>query len=274
MEGVMKNVLVLVHDDGGQEARVQAALDLVRTFDGHLTCLDIEATPVVMADYATTAGSMNFVFDEHDRSVGNRSHLENRLRHEDVPWDWVHETGDIEDILCHRIDLSDIIVLNSNVDDQNLTQARATVSATAVKTRKPVLAVPADHKHFRAAGLAMIAWDGSPPALAALRAATPLLQKAKSVVLVEIDHPHDHGISAEDGAAYLSRHGVHAAIRRENTHGMMTSSSKLIEIAETMKADYVVMGAYGHSRLTEAVFGGVTRSMLLRSTVPLILVHG
>ena len=269
----MKNVLVLIHDDEGQEARLQAALDLVRTLDGHLTCLDIERTPVIVADYATTIGAMNFEFDEHDRSIANRSVIEGRLGHEGVSWDWVHETGDIEDILCHRVDLSDIFVLNSNLDDPNLMESRGAVSATVVKTRKPVLVVPKGTARFAKSGLAVIAWDGSAPALAALRAATPMLAKAKSVFILEIDHPRD-GIAAEDAAAYLSRHGIHAAIRRENTHGKMTSSSKLIEIAELMKADYVVMGAYGHSRLTEAVFGGVTRSMLLRSTVPLVLVHG
>ena len=41
----MKNILLLVHDDPGQEARVQAALDLTRALDGHLTCLDVAAMP-------------------------------------------------------------------------------------------------------------------------------------------------------------------------------------------------------------------------------------
>ena len=46
----MKNVFVLVHDDAGQEARLQAALDLVRTFGGHLSCIDVVQVPVLVGD--------------------------------------------------------------------------------------------------------------------------------------------------------------------------------------------------------------------------------
>ena len=38
-------------------------------------------------------------------------------------------------------------------------------------------------------------------------------------------------------------------------------------------ARYLVMGAYGHSRLREMVLGGVTRALLARAQVPLLLVH-
>lgn len=269
----MKNILLLIHDDHGQEARVQAALDLARTLNGHLTCLDIECIPELMSDYATSAGSIAFEFDEHDRSTHNRTQIEARLGKEDVAWDWVHEIGDIENIVCHRIDLSDIVVLNSNFDDPNLLQARDTVSAAVVKAAKPVLAVPADHLRFTAGGSAVVAWDGSAPALAALRAATPILAYARIVYLLEIDHPHEHGVSAEDGAAYLSRHGIHSIVRRENTHGVMDVATKLLEIIEDIKVDYLVMGAYGHSRFVESLFGGVTRSLLLKLPVPLILSH-
>ncbi len=47
----MKNILLLVHDDEGQEARLQAALDLVRTLDGHLVCLDVTPFPVMAGDF-------------------------------------------------------------------------------------------------------------------------------------------------------------------------------------------------------------------------------
>ena len=39
------------------------------------------------------------------------------------------------------------------------------------------------------------------------------------------------------------------------------------------EADLLVMGGYGHSRLREMLLGGVTRSMLERMTVPLLISH-
>ena len=47
----MKNVLLLVHDDDGQELRLQASLDLVRALDGHLTCVDVPPPPIVAEEY-------------------------------------------------------------------------------------------------------------------------------------------------------------------------------------------------------------------------------
>ena len=43
----MKTILVLLHDDGGQEARLQVALDLSRALDGHLICLDVTQLPIM-----------------------------------------------------------------------------------------------------------------------------------------------------------------------------------------------------------------------------------
>jgi nucleotide-binding universal stress UspA family protein len=269
----MKNVLLLIHDDEGQEARVQAALDLTRTLRGHLTCLDVERIPVMANDYFTSAGAMNYGFEEHDRSAENRTELEERLASEDVPWDWVHKIGDVADLVVHTVELSDIVVMNTDMRGTAIPEMRSAVSTSAIKAKKPILAVPKGMLRFSASGLAIVAWDGSAAAAAALRAATPILAYASAVHIVEIDKFRESGVSAEDGAAYLSRHGIHAVVRSEKTHGMTSVSAKLIELAERGKADYIVLGAYGHSRMTEAVFGGVTRSMLIHSPVPLILAH-
>ncbi len=53
----MKNVLVLLHDDAGQEARFQCALDLTRAIDGHLTCVDVAMLPVAVEDYGVFAST-------------------------------------------------------------------------------------------------------------------------------------------------------------------------------------------------------------------------
>ena len=53
----------------------------------------------------------------------------------------------------------------------------------------------------------------------------------------------------------------------------MDVALKLLEIIEDMEVGYQVMGAYGHSRFAKSPVGGVTRSLLLKSQVPLILSH-
>jgi nucleotide-binding universal stress UspA family protein len=75
---------------------------------------------------------------------------------------------------------------------------------------------------------------------------------------------------AEDAAEYLSRHGIHAKIvQRHSTEKM--ASTTILSTAEDIEAAYVVMGAYGHSRVLETLFGGVTVDMLNKSEIPLLL---
>ena len=85
----MKNILLLVHDDQGQEARLQVALDLTRAFGGHLSCLDVTILPALVGDYygGATGGAM-LLAEESDRETRNKAALEARLAHEDVSWDW------------------------------------------------------------------------------------------------------------------------------------------------------------------------------------------
>jgi uncharacterized protein YrzB (UPF0473 family) len=98
MEAAMKNILLLVHDDAGQEARFQAALDIARGLAGHLTCLDVVQMPVMAGDY-DGMGSAMLLADEREREAGNRTALEARLAKEDVTWDWVDAVGDIADCI-------------------------------------------------------------------------------------------------------------------------------------------------------------------------------
>ena len=91
----MKNILLLVHDDPGQEARVQAALDLTRALDGHLTCLDVAAMPVISGDIYSATVEVQLLTDQRNRAAQNRDRLKARLTGEDVPWNWVEASGQI-----------------------------------------------------------------------------------------------------------------------------------------------------------------------------------
>ena len=63
----MKNILVLVHDDDGQEARLQVAFDIVRAVRGHLTCVDVVTVPVFVGEYMGVGGDALLLEDEKAR---------------------------------------------------------------------------------------------------------------------------------------------------------------------------------------------------------------
>ena len=267
----MKNVLVLMHDDAGQEARFQAALDLARALGGHLTCLDVEVVPSFAGDYGVTGGEAFLIADEQQREVRNRAHMEERLKVEDVPYDWVTESGFLSPCVRDTAALTDVIVLNRELDSIDYPDMRELVGEVVIKSARPIVAVPEDSRGFDASGHALIAWDGSKEAEAALRAAVPLLQLAAGVTILQVGE-RPKSLQAEEAAEYLSRHGIKPMVMRESSAVDLPSSLILDKIVQT-KSSYLVMGGFGHSRFREAALGGVTRRMLQECPVPLFLAH-
>jgi len=267
----MKNILLLVHDDAGQEARFQAALDIGRALEGHLVCLDVAIVPAVVGtDYAGDAGFNLLLQDECDREAVNRTRLEERLSHEDVPWEWSEATGTLASCLRDAAELADLIVVNRQLDDFPLPDMRSVAGDLVVKSGKPILAVPDSLKRLDLE-TALVAWDGSPASAAALRAAVPLLRRTSRVTIVEIDDSSVRA-PAEEAAAYLSRHDIHAEIRRIPA-GDKGAAERILDQLTKDGFGYLVMGGFSHSRFTEAMFGGVTRLMLTKCPVPVFMAH-
>src|SRR5688572_13469917 len=144
----MKNILLLIHDDSGQEARLQAALDVTRAINGHLTCLDVTVvTAISSSDFGITGGTA-LVAVEREREGANRSRVEPRLKNEGVSWNWIDTVDGIEPALEAASGLADLIVVNRQLDSYPLPDMRSVTSGLVVKSGKPVLAVPEEVTGF------------------------------------------------------------------------------------------------------------------------------
>ena len=270
METFMKNVLLLVHDDAGEEARFQAALDLTRALSGHLTCFDIVQLPMMVGvDPMMGVAEAAILDDLRQREATNRAGLEARLRAEDVPWNWVDATGNMAPLLKTESDLADIVVLNTALVDASEPNMRMVVSEVVMGSGKPIVAVPEAARGLATHGNALIAWNGSSEVADTMRAVTPLLAVAKTVSIVTFGQVE--GLPAEEAATYLSRHGIEARIDYRDAPADV--SEALLTLCADRRPSYCVMGAYSHARIRESLFGGVTRRMLAESPVPLILGH-
>lgn len=137
---------------------------------------------------------------------------------------------------------------------------------------KPLLLVPTGARATLSPKRVLVAWDAQIEASRAVREALELLIAADEVRLVLVDPVEgETGHGAEpgaDAAAYLARHGVNVGVERLPSEGH-TVAEVLRRFATDFAADMLVMGAYGHSRLRERIFGGVTKSML--DEPPLVL---
>jgi nucleotide-binding universal stress UspA family protein len=267
----MKNILLLVHDDPGQESRLQAALDLSRALDGHLTCLAVTVMPFVSGEFYDASIQTMLVADALDRQAAIRKELEARLAGEGVSWNWIDVTGGLGSALNDAAKMADIVVVSRKLDSEASADLRAVAGQVVVGSGRLVVAVPEQARGFDVAGLAMVAWDGSDEAMDAVRDSVPLLKLARTVTIVEIK---DGTVAtpAEEAAAYLSRHGIHPVVVRRRP-GIDPVGEVLIAEARGEHAAYVVMGGFGHGRLAEALIGGVSRDMLGESPVPTVMAH-
>lgn len=141
---------------------------------------------------------------------------------------------------------------------------------------RPVLMLPNVHPAPFRWGRILIGWNASIEAMRAITAALPFLQQAEEVTIATVDAvptAYGHGEApGSDLARHLARHGVNVTVRNVDGIGR-SESAALLDAATSLNADLVVIGAYGRSRASEFLFGGVTRSLLQECTVPLLLAH-
>jgi nucleotide-binding universal stress UspA family protein len=273
MEIPMKNILLYASEDNGIESRLQAALDVARAFESHIEC--VQVTPfdsIIMGDpFGGVYALPNVVAAVQEAEDAHKARIEQRLAREGVSWDWSSFTGQPSRVLEARSHLADLVVLSLAGEDGAYTGPHSIAADVALHARAPVLAVARGIRSFDCVGPAVIAWNGSPEAANALRVALPMLRNASAIHVVTIAEEKE-GFPPTGASLYLSRHGLASDLHEWPARETGVADA-LKDAAATLGAAYVVMGAYGHSRFSEAVLGGVTREFLRHSPVPLLLAH-
>lgn len=139
---------------------------------------------------------------------------------------------------------------------------------------RPVLVVP-DGMTGSPGRRVVVAWKDTREARHAVQSALPYLKVAKHIALVEIAEEVLETAAHEqlnDVEKYLRRHEVEVS-NKAVIHPKGSAADQLMSVAKNEGADLIVAGAYGHTRLSEWVFGGVTRDLLQRSDICCLLTN-
>lgn len=271
----MKSILLHINDDPGLEARFQASLDLARTFDGHITCLQAITFDILApGDFygAAIAAAMTMIRESAEEL---RAKLEAELANEDVAWEWVFRYGMAEHCLLEQSAINDVVVVGPNDPAGGPGRPSPLVGDLLLRARTPILVIPGNHKRFDCTGPALVAWNGSTESCIALRAALPMLKRASAVHLVTVigDSERERfDLPKVQGAEYLSRHGIKCELAEVEMRDFSVADALFLE-AQARQCAYIVMGAFGHSRLAEMLLGGVTRQALTNPQIPMLLAH-
>lgn len=276
-----KSILTIPTDPETSASALGYAATLAQSHAGHLEalCLGIDRTQVGYY-YASANALIEQETLEHARADAEDSETWARKQLDGSTFPWAADKAmvglpGLASLVSMHARFSDIAVLPKPYGDGRETQQVAIVEATLFEGHTPVIVVPDDSNVACPPKRIVIAWNESPEALNAVRAALPLLKEADKVNIVVIDPPA-HAANRSDPGGQLSqmlaRHGVDVEIS-VLAKSMPRVTDVLLRHVGDINADMVVMGAYGHSRFREAILGGATRHMLERAQVPVFMAH-
>jgi nucleotide-binding universal stress UspA family protein len=270
---------VLGPNQGDRDLKLAA--QVCESAGGHLSILAVGiASPVPIGTYADVMSDAWYVERQREAKKLNErvEVLEGFLAKSGLSGDVCGEYVELAlagEVIGRRARHADLTLLGPSLLADDAISDNA-LDGALFRSGKPALVVPETGTASLAPKSVVIAWDGSMEAARAVHMARSMLQSADAVRIVLVDPvAGEGGVGVEPGAdmaTYLARLGIKVSVERLPSSGKPIADV-LVQHAGDTAADMIVMGAYGHSRLRERIFGGVTRSMLNNVKVPLFVSH-
>ena len=241
--------------------RTEVAVRLARDFGARLIGLGAEALEVATAAYGG-AVMPEWVVAMQEQISDNLERAEAAFRRDavgaDIEWRSVQDFP--SRALMRNARAADLLVVSAFAKGTS-TYRTADPAEVAIGAGRPVLIMPKSDRHLVAQNM-VVAWKDTREARRAVADAMPFLERAEQVLVLAVSQDEKAAIhQVEDVADSMKRHGVRA--RAEVVAGSDWDVTTALErAADAIDADLIVAGAYGHNRLTEWVFGGVTDDLL------------
>lgn len=190
---------------------------------------------------------------------------------------WIVEEGQPDIMIARSARFFDLLLMGQ-FESVFRPEMHRTVDPKELLLRagKPVLIVPKSYQVRDFKETAAVAWDGSRFAARALTDAMQILETKKSIDILLTEHGQSNDAVSRmpglDIMVHLQRHGVTAREVKLETSAKSLSEA-LLEYCRTNDPDVLVMGAYGRGTFQAALFGSLTREILERQNVPVLLAH-
>ena len=171
------------------------------------------------------------------------------------------------EVIAREARAADLVIIASHSVPEDVYHA-FDAGTVLISAGRPVLVVP-DVVSINVGQRVVVAWKDTREARHAVQSALPYLKIASHIAIVEIAEDVSDTAAHEqldDVAKYLLRHGIKVGVKSV-VHSKGSISDQLKSVAKSERADLIVAGAYGHTRLGEWVFGGITRGLLHDSEV-------
>ena len=284
----IRKLLLPLTGTAAGEAALSTALTVARMWNAHVTALHVR---VDSRDVAPLAGEglSGAMIEEMmtaterestDRAHAVRSMFDRFVAQHGVPVaeprhapggataSFAAVTGREEDLVAQQARLADLTIVPHPDAGEDVSSSDA-LHAVLFDSGRPVLIAP----HVAPAKIGTricMAWNGTAESAAAVLGVLPWMQRAEAVRVISADEYQRRGPGAADLAAYLALHGVNVDLATFRPIDREVGAG-LLKAAMDFGADLLAMGAYSHSRLRQLILGGVTRHVLEKSRLPVMM---
>jgi nucleotide-binding universal stress UspA family protein len=275
-----KTIVAYLPAAAAAERLLDVALPLVNRFQAHLTGLHVIPHIPIYVDAGMGVGADFYnAQDKMLNEEAERTEATYRARTSaaGIEGNWVRLPSEDEPAMRSAITFcrsADIVVASQY--DETLPGAAAYFPEDLVLgAGRPILLVPTEGRFSEIGRRVLVAWSGTRESARAAFDALPLLTPTAELTVLQIgrtERADPQVMSADDIAKALRRHGFAVEVS-VGERGDVPVSQHILSCAAEVGADMIVMGCYGHSRLRETIFGGVTSAILDRMNLPVLMSH-
>ncbi|MEM1197845.1 MAG: universal stress protein [Pseudomonadota bacterium] len=277
----IRTILATLNTVDRAEQLIRIGCELAAKHDAHLIGLYVIPGPRYYATPAATHAAVDINAEQRNYYESNADKVhemfEEHVRKEGVRGEWrllQSQNPSVSGLTTAHGMQADLIIAGQTPTEGFDSFEPEFVENVLMDAGRPMLVVPHEGDFSNIGTHALVAWNASAEAARAVADAVPLLKQAEkaTVVWVNADEYEGGNLPGSELGHMLSRHDVNVTTAALST-GKWDIGDALLTKANDIGADLVVSGAYGHSRLREYLFGGVTRYLLDKMTVPVLMAH-
>jgi nucleotide-binding universal stress UspA family protein len=263
------DILVCIDGSDAGRRRTRLALTLAARSRARVIGYYLAPTREMIAEWLLDPRQSKNVDNDVDRAEAGFARL---LTVNSLDGTWIagSESRRAEDIAQYARCV-DLVVVGLGVpDDPASDPQHLDIEQLVVECGRPVLGIPDANIPEQIGQNIMVAWDGGRESTRALHDAIPFLRDAATIKIVSIGTNPNSALSPGAVVDHLKRLGIRATIDTTSTLGL-TVEDEIFSRIDWEGVDLLVAGAFGHSRVQEHIFGGVSRSLLHQMMVPVLV---